>query len=496
MHSLWLIYCSDTLRIICCLQTVIDQSKIGSLEEKSEIFCDTMSPHKKDSSRSVVSYISDWICPYVEHVCKFFVDEFLSRSISQGCLKLIFTDGSQILFGESVEQAKEFGRPIVKIFVENSASFYGRVASSADIGFSEAFISGDISVEKSDDLVDVFTIFILNRDNGKVSTSSLLVSRFGSILNRWLHSLNRNTISGSQRNIEAHYDLSNELFGTFLGESWTYSCGYFNEDVKNLDQAQFAKIDKILDKARISEDCHILEIGCGWGELSIRAVERFGCYVTAITLSHEQLSLAKKRAIAAGVGDKIDFQLIDYRVLAGQGRKFDRIVSVEMLEAVGHEFLGSFFKAVNEMLTSKGLVVLQVITTPENRYEEYRKTTDFIQKHIFPGGICPSLQALMDGISGNSDLIIEEIENIGVHYATTLKEWRRKFLKSVENGQVKEAGFDEMFVRKWIYYFCYCEAGFSSRTLGTLQMVLTRGNNVETLGGRPCMEMEKGSGLE
>lgn len=442
----------------------------------------------KKKGAELVSNVSSIVSSCIHTVCKFFVNEFLARGISRGSVTLVFPDSSEIIFGELDNDAREAPRPTARLYIQNPVRFYARVATSADIGFAEAFMAGDFTVEEPEHLTDVFRVLILNRDSENLSPSSLLISRLGACLNTFLHVRNRNTVAGSERNIEAHYDLSNELFATFLGDSWTYSCAYFGAGVKDLDAAQHAKIDKILDKARITSQCHVLDIGCGWGELAIRAVQRFGCRVTGITLSREQLTLANKRAMAAGVSEHVSFDLVDYRILAERGVKFDRIVSVEMMEAIGHEFLGTYFAAVQQMLHKDGLVVVQVITTPEQRYEEYRRETDFIQKHIFPGGICPSFEAVVGAVAKNCMLVVEEVENIGPHYATTLKEWRRRFMESVEKGDVQKAGFDEVFVRKWIYYFSYCEAGFATRTLGDLQIVLTEGNNTRTLGGPPTLE--------
>lgn len=441
----------------------------------------------EQQQRGLLSSMSAKLSTYVQHFCRFLVHEFLSRGILRGTLTFVHPDSTITLFGQPEAESKAMGRPHATIHLQNPTSFYARVAATADIGFGEAYVMGDFTVDHVDHLLDIFRVLILNRDEQGLSTSALLVSKLGMWLNGRLHSLNRNTLIGSRRNIEAHYDLSNELFGTFLGETWTYSCGYFGDGAKTLDEGQHRKIDMILDKARITADCDVLEIGCGWGELGIRAAQRFGCRVTGITLSKEQLMLAKKRAEAAGVAELVKFELADYREFAERGAAFDRVVSVEMMEALGHEFLGAFFEAMEKMVKADGLVVLQVITTPEQRYEEYRGGVDFIQKHIFPGGICPSFEAVVGAVARNSGLVVEDVENIGVHYATTLREWRRRFAESVKRGDVAAAGFDEYFVRKWMYYLCYCEAGFETRTLGTLQVVMSRSNNTMALGGAPVL---------
>ncbi len=421
-------------------------------------------------------------------LCKASVHAFLVTSVQKGSLRFNILDGRSenvLIFGETATKAAAAGHPVASINVRNAASFFARVASAADIGFAEAFIIGDFLVDSPEELTKLFRILILNRDDKTLSASSLVMSWLGTSVNKLLHAWNSNSITGAQRNIEAHYDLSNELFGLFLGNTWMYSCGYFapgTEAASCLDAAQHAKIDMVLEKALIKPGMHVLDIGCGWGECAIRAAQTTGCRVTGITLSHEQLALAKTRAMEAGVQDKVNFELLDYRLLPSCGVMFDRVVSIEMLEAVGHEYLDDFFEVLESVLKPDGVVVLQVITTPEERYTEYRTSTDFIQKHIFPGGLAPSFEALVSAMTRKSRLSVESAVNIGPHYATTLREWRRRFLDSAKAGEVAAAGFDDQFVRKWTYYLCYCEAGFATRTLGTMQFVLSRPLNVGTLG--------------
>lgn len=426
------------------------------------------------------------------------------------------------VFGEEPSVAKKAGRPVATFHLKDASSFYARVLTQSDIGFAEAYIAGDLTVTSCEELLNVFRVLILNRDegNGELSTGRMLLTRIGSTLNKGLHLLNRNTLDGSKRNIQAHYDLSNDMFATFLGNSWLYSCALFSHDQEvTLDEAQQRKVDAVLDKSCLQPGMSVLDIGCGWGELAIAVIRRFPtCKVTGITLSEQQFTLARQRAEQAGIrvkklsttttrnptddsesnsgegrnddGDddnwQIDFVMMDYRDLAASGATFDRIVSVEMIEAVGHEFLGTYFASIDTLLNTDGLAVIQAITTPDARYDVYRSTTDFIQKHIFPGGLCPSLNVISNALAAHTQLIVEHVENIGPHYATTLAEWRRRFLQSVDAGTVAKAGFDDIFVRKWLYYLCYCESGFATRTLGVLHIVLTRVNNIAALGGPPA----------
>jgi len=206
-----------------------------------------------------------------------------------------------------------------------------------------------------------------------------------------------------------------------------------------------------------------------WGELAIQLVKEKGCRVTGITLSQEQFQLAKQRVAMEGLQDKIDLQVIDYRLVRGQ---YDRIVSIEMIEAVGHEYLGDYFASLERLLKPDGLIVLQVISVPEYRYEAYRTSSDFINKHIFPGSCCPSLTALCNAMSRHSSLMMSHVEDIGIHYAKTLAAWRERFLEN--RNKILQLGFDWIFIRKWLYYFCYCEAGFATRTLADYQIVLRR----------------------
>ena len=252
----------------------------------------------------------------------------------------------------------------------------------------------------------------------------------------------------------------------------TYSCGIFRSETENLEQAQRNKLWAMITKARIGAEDHVLEIGCGWGGFALEAVRETGCRVTGITLSKEQHAFACRRVAEAGLQDRITLLLRDYRHVEG---RFDRIVSIEMLEAVGHKYFGDFFRCCDRLLKPKGLAVLQTITIPDHRYDRYRKGCDWIQKHIFPGGHLPSLGALCRAMAENSRFFVEHLENIGIHYARTLREWRLRFERNVD--KVAELGFDRTFQRKWLYYLSFCEAAFGTRSLGNLQLVLTRPNN-------------------
>ncbi|KAJ3058521.1 hypothetical protein HDU98_005389 [Podochytrium sp. JEL0797] len=320
----------------------------------------------------------------------------------------------------------------------------------------------------------------------------LLPYGLNSLLNKIVHSKIPNTIYNSLVNIQAHYDLGNEMFESFLDPSMTYSCPIWelgNEE-DTLEDAQMRKIRRMLELAKIRKGDHVLEVGTGWGALSIEAVRLYDCKVTTLTLSKEQKSLAEARIAKAGLSSHITVLLQDYRLLDPAQHQFDRIVTVEMLEAVGHDFLPVFFEKADQLLKKDGVLSLQVITMVDQRYEAYCKEMDFIQKHIFPGGHCPSVTALTDAIYEGSKgrLIVDELHNIGPHYTKALRLWREEFLKHFERVR-EETGlyhvYTEEFKRRWEYYFAYCEAGFATRALGDVQIRLTKECNEELVAGIP-----------
>ena len=470
---------------------------------------------------------------------------YLQRSIRYGSLIVVLPDGTEHVCGTlkvSASDNPHLHRLLVTYGLNESPvrvhirryDFFWRVVSGADIGFAEAFIAGDCDVGgwtsrhgavytcAGTELVRLFKLFILNRDEGALSPAKLgLAARLGMWYNAALHLVwRRNTLRGSQKNIESHYDLSNDLFATFLGDLWVYSCALWARPDMDLDEAQRAKLQRIIEKLRLDTAESVLEIGCGWGALAIEIARQYPrVRVRGITLSREQLRHAQAWAARVGVADRVTFRLEDYRTLTrmpkeevargdaaqagrpvdsrnglmktaavgGHGRHdltFDRIVSIEMLEAVGHEFLGDFFAACDRLLSPSGLVVVQVITTPEVRYESYRKSSDFINKHIFPGSCCPSFHALVHACAVAAPaLSVVDVESIGVHYAPTLASWQQRFMENL--GRVRQLGFSEAFIRKFLYYLSYCEAGFATRTLDDLQIVFSRPGNVLSLGGEP-----------
>jgi cyclopropane-fatty-acyl-phospholipid synthase len=345
--------------------------------------------------------------------------------------------------------------------------FFTRCLLHGDIGFGEAFMDREWD---SPDPTAVVRFFIRNRevfDDG--SFRSTLLSRLTNLLR---HLANANTPWGSRRNIRRHYDLSNAFFATFLDPTMAYSCALFAAPGEDLEAAQRRKFRRLMELARLGPEDHVLEIGCGWGGFALEAVRQTGCRVTGITISRQQYDLARARVRAAGLEGRIAIRLADYRQVRG---RFDKIVSIEMLEAVGHRYFGAFFRACERLLKPDGLMALQVITIPDQRYPRYRRECDWIQKHIFPGGLLPSLTELARTMTRHSRLMVESAVNIGDHYALTLAAWRERFL--AREAEVAALGFDRTFRRKWLYYLAACEAGFRERVLGDLQLLLTREGN-------------------
>ncbi|KAH6778073.1 Cyclopropane-fatty-acyl-phospholipid synthase [Perilla frutescens var. frutescens] len=422
---------------------------------------------------------------WLEMGARFLVTRFLKRFIATGYLILLEDGGTMFTFEGSREGS--FSKVTLRI---HNPHFYWKVATEADIGLADAYINGDFSfVDKNEGLLNLFMLFIANRDlNASTAqlknkrgwwTPLLLTSAVASAKYFIQHVSRQNTVTQARRNISRHYDLSNELFSLFLDETMMYSCAIFKSEGEDLKIAQLRKVSLLIEKAKVSRDHHILEIGCGWGTLAIEVVKRTGCKYTGITLSEQQLQYAELKVKEAGLQDRIKFLLCDYRQLPNK-EKYDRIISCEMLEAVGHEFMEEFFRCCESVLAVDGLLVLQFISIPDERYDEYRRSSDFIKEYIFPGGCLPSLSRVTSAMAAASRLCVEHLEDIGIHYYQTLRCWRENFLKN--QSEIQALGFDEKFIRTWEYYFDYCAAGFKTCTLGNYQIVFSRPGNVAAFG--------------
>lgn len=350
--------------------------------------------------------------------------------------------------------------------------FFKSLVLYGDIGFGEAYVDG---LWETDNITNVIKWVLLNIENAPSvsgSKSKTLALNLFKWLNRIYHNGRSNSISGSQKNISEHYDLSNDFFATFLDPTMTYSSGYFYKADLSLVEAQYAKYQRLCDQLQLKSTDHVLEIGSGWGGNAIYMAQNYGCRVTSVTISREQQKLALERVAAAGLSDKVEIVILDYRDIQGE---FDKIVSIEMLEAVGHSYYETYFAKCNELLKPDGILAFQVITSPDSRYNSLRKGVDWIQKHIFPGSLLPSVAKLNDAINRTSDFTLVDLKDMGLDYAKTLNLWFEQFHRQL--NEVKALGFDDRFIRKWSYYFNYCEAAFSMRNINVMQMVYARPNN-------------------
>ncbi|MGK2855718.1 MAG: class I SAM-dependent methyltransferase [Thermoanaerobaculia bacterium] len=358
--------------------------------------------------------------------------------------------------------------------------FFTRALLGGDIAFGESYMDGDWS---TDDLVTV--VRIAARNLSRVESSNGVVSSLSRLVDTLRHRFRANTIDGSRRNIHEHYDLSNDFFRLFLDTEMVYSSAWYESADDSLEEAQWEKLDRICRKLRLGPDDHVLEIGTGWGAFAMHAARDYGCRVTTTTISRQQFELAKQRIAEAGLTDRIELLFEDYRKLEG---KYDKIVSIEMFEAVGFEFYDAFFGKCDELLEPDGTMLLQTITMLDQKFLTYRKRTDWIQKHIFPGSELASVSEVFSSLSRVTKMALFQAEDMGAHYARTLAEWRRRFLAAT--GKVRMLGFDDSFVRGWDYYLAYCEGGFLERHVSDFQFLLTKTHNRLDLFGEPWGELQ------
>jgi cyclopropane-fatty-acyl-phospholipid synthase len=387
------------------------------------------------------------------------------RQLDHGQLTLGLPDGGEDVFGQpgSMPQAE---------LVVHRSRFFSRVMLSGDIGFGEAYVDGDWS---SPDLVRLLCLLAQRED--VLNDRRFWPALAGRALNFMSHLRRPNTVAGSRRNIGEHYDLGNDFYRLFLDSTMSYSGGIFENEQDSLEDSQLAKMHAIINMAGIGPGDHVLEIGCGWGGFALEAVRRTGCRLTGITISKEQFEWATRRVRDEGLEDRISIQLTDYRHVQGS---FSAIVSIEMLEAVGHRNLPLYFQTLDRLLAAGGRAVLQVITMPDQKYQAYRLGSDWIRKHVFPGGHLPSIGAMAQAMGARSRLNIKRMEDIGLDYARTLESWRLALM--ARSDEVMRLGFDQRFLRKWEYYFSYCEAGFRSRTVRNYQLLLSRMGEPEGAG--------------
>lgn len=391
--------------------------------------------------------------PYslMERVARRLVLDTLHRFPS-GQLTVIEPDGSRVTVGS--------GGAVASLHMLDWRT-YRMMMTGGALGAAEAYMEG---LWRSDDLVAVIRYFAANVE--PMQALEGITTRLARPMLAALHVVNRNSIRGSRRNISAHYDLGNDFFSLFLDRQMMYSSAIYPRADAELDEAAVHKLDVVCRKLALNENHHLLEIGTGWGGLAIHAARHYGCRVTTTTISREQYRHACDRVKAEGLEDRVTVLEQDYRLLEG---RYDRIVSIEMIEAVGHQYLSDYFRQLNRLLEKDGLLLIQAITVPDHRYDFALKNIDFIKRYIFPGGFLPSVRVMMSHLGDDTRLTPLAVEDIGLDYARTLADWRDRFMAAID--RVADQGFDERFVRMWEYYLCYCEGAFRERAISTVQLL-------------------------
>ncbi len=390
------------------------------------------------------------------------------RSILVKKLKML-TKGKVIIIDRSFghETTKVFGdleSMIVATVIVLKSSFYSRTTLGGSIGNAESYVDGDW---ECDELQNLVRIFVLNRD-----ALNSIDGGIGKLLNpvqKYVHGLRGNTLKGSRENIRAHYDIGNDFFKLFLDETMMYSSALFEKPGDDLKIASLRKIKTICDRLRLKPEDRVIEIGTGWGSLAIYAAQNYGCHVTTTTISKEQFNYASEKVKELGLQDKVNVIFEDYRGLTGT---YDKLVSIEMIEAVGLVNLPVYFQKCSSLLKPDGLMVIQAITIRDSYYENAKNSVDFIQRHIFPGGGLPSVHAMMESVMGKTDLVLIEQKDYAEDYAQTLLKWGENL--KLAQGKLRELGYPDYLYRLWHFYFSYCEGGFRERAIGLSQMVFTK----------------------
>lgn len=401
---------------------------------------------------------------WFDRLCLKIIDSVF-RPMSLGSLVMILPDGHRLNYGK--------GHEIEAVIHIHDMRFFRRCVLFGSVGFGEAYVDGDWSTA---DITDVIRWMLLNHENHPtIATDRDKKSpvNWVGMINKCYGWFRQNTLRGRRRNIADHYDLNNDFFRLWLDPTMTYSAAYFQDPQQTLEEAQFAKYEVLCRKLQLRPTDHVLEIGTGWGGFAEHAAKHYGCRVTTVTISKEQYKYAKERIFRAGLTGKVDVQLKDYRHLTGS---YDKVASIEMIEAVGHKYLKEYFATIHRVLKKDGLVAIQMILFPDHRYEIARRNTDWIQKHIFPGSLLPSVRSVQQAINATGTLNLHHYEDMTPSYAKTLKIWYHLFNKQI--ARVKKLGMDDRFVRKWNFYLCYCEAAFKMRHISVVQAVYSRPNNL------------------
>ncbi len=395
------------------------------------------------------------------------------EGLQGGSLELVLRDRT-LNFGDTRSELRSR-------LVVHRERFFVRALVGGDTAIGEAYMDGDWSTP---DLVSLMRLAVHNLSQLEESNSFLSsLSRFANRFRQWTR---KNTLKGSRRNIHAHYDLSNEFFQLFLDQSMVYSCAWYETAADSLETAQFQKLDRICKKLELQPQDRVLEIGTGWGGFALHAARNYGCEVTTTTISEQQYKYARSLFDSADQDGRIELLLKDYRELSGS---FDKIVSIEMFEAVGFEHYDEFFRACDRLLKPDGSMLLQTITMNEQRFARYLKQSDWIQKYIFPGAQLASLRGIFDSLARVTRLSLFHAEDMGAHYARTLAAWRERFLESI--ASVKALGFDDRFIRMWDYYLAFCEGAFHERHISDFQLLLTKNYNPLPLFQEPWGRLQK-----
>ncbi|MBD0410346.1 SAM-dependent methyltransferase [Pseudoalteromonas distincta] len=374
-------------------------------------------------------------------------------SIETGQIILIDAN-ERTVFGDSSSVLKA-------TIIVNDKAMYKAFALSGSVGAGEAYILGHWSCDNLTSFIEIFAI-----NEKQLDEFEKKFAFFSNITHRFNHIKNKNSESGSKKNIVAHYDLGNELYESFLSKEMLYSSAVYPTKEATLEEAQQYKLKRICEQVELQENDSVIEIGTGWGAFAIYAATHYDCHVTTTTISDEQHDYVANKIVELGLESKITLLKLDYRLLKG---KYDKLVSIEMIEAVGHEYLPSFFTQCGELLKDDGAMLIQAITIGDQRYKHYLKNSDFIQQYIFPGGCLPSLNEMSEQIKNNTDMVIHTVNDIGAHYARTLADWRSRFIKSWPD--LDRSKFDERFYRLWLFYFAYCEGAFRARATSTVHLM-------------------------
>ena len=388
--------------------------------------------------------------------------------------------GLELVCPEATYQFGDLSDPLRAVVAVHDDQFFRHALLAGDIGIGEAYMQGDWSTP---DLVAVVRLAV--RNMAFLDGSNRLFTAFRRIADWFEHRGRGNTQSGSRRNIAYHYDLGNDFYRLFLDKNMVYSSAYYESAQDSLERAQVRKFDRICQKLRLGREDHVLEIGTGWGGFAAHAAENYGCRVTTTTISRQQHDYAAELFGRINAGRRIELLFEDYRNVAGQ---YDKIVSIEMFEAVGYEHYDEFFGACDRLLKPDGSMLLQTITILESKFQDYRKQSDWIKKHIFPGAELASVVEIQKSLARTTRMQLFHLEDIGMHYALTLQEWRRRFLLHLDD--VRGQGFDERFVRMWDYYLAYCEGAFRERYISDAQLVLGKITSDNQLVGEPERESE------